>query len=244
MEEKTEILPDLAIEYYVCGSKDSLDTDILLVHPDVTGIEQDKYLWDPIKSKYCKQYPMICNWKPNLILIENGYVTKSVPSKGNSDGVHNSFFETYHLHFQKFKFPLKEKVLRDVISAIDICLERIFMFYKNSSNQKDYYYSIPVQIINRSANIIERVYWLNNVDLNLPLVLKKGDEIGAYKRIAFNIGHTISLIKGTEVYTKQELVYYHPSLECIIKRIPLESYSVLNDKCKELATCIKDFYRI
>src|SRR4051812_9301526 len=97
------MLPDLGIEYYIYGSGDSLDTDVLIVHPDAKSDAQDRCLWCPIRDNFIEQYPEIWSWgEPNMIWIDNGYVTQSIPSKGSPDAVNNSLFETYHLHEQKY----------------------------------------------------------------------------------------------------------------------------------------------
>ncbi len=236
------MLPDLGIEYYIFGSKDSLDTDVLIISPKWAVIEKDSDLiWSIIKENYLIKYPFIDEWKPNFISIVGGFVTDSISSKGSIDSVNNSLYETYSLHEQLFALPIKAKMKRDINAAVLRCLERIFTFYKHSPDNKEYYKSIPTDIKNGTADLNVRLARLNELDLNLTPKFKKGDEVGEYKRIAFLIGQTISLLNGIEIYTKEDLIKHHEDLTDIINRVPINSYVILNEKCKLLASSIRNF---
>ncbi len=228
---------DIGYKYYRFGSKDSLDIDILIEHPESTGLEKDKDLIKSIKN----QYHQIDDWNVNIISIENGEVVKSIPSKGFPDGVNNSLYETYHLHNQKFPFPLTRKLERNIVAAIEKCLTAIFTFYKRTL-QNDFYESIPKEIKNGKASMELRLNKLNEIDFNLLPYDDDTKNKNAFKSIAFNIGQTISLINGIEIYTKADLVYLHPELSSIIKRENIGLLEQLNSKKDELIKTIRKRY--
>lgn len=226
--------PDIGYNYYRFGSKDSVDVDILIDYPDATGEEKDALLINQIKELH--NLPK--NWNINLIRIEQGNVSKSIPSKGTPDSVNNSLYETYHLHSQFFKFPLDSRVDRDIGEAVERCLNAIFIFYKGT-NLDELYVSIPKDIKNGKLPMAERLEFLASIDFEkLPYnILDKN--LNSYKSLAFRIGQTISLVDGIEIYTKQDLVYYHPELHSIIKRERIESYGIINKKVEELKEKLK-----
>jgi hypothetical protein len=228
---------DIGYKYYRFGSADSIDIDVLVDHPEATGQEKDKDIICALKN----QFPRIADWNINIISIENGLVVKSIPSKGSPDGVNNSLYETFHLHEQKYSFPLTQRLERNIDAAIEKCLTAIFTFYKRT-NQDKFYKSIPKEIKNGEATLKDRLDKLNQFDFNL---LPYDDDMrnrNAFKSIAFHIGQTLSLINGIEIYTKADLVYLHPELSPIIKRENIGLLERLNSKKDELIKTIRKRY--
>ncbi|MFD2603474.1 hypothetical protein [Flavobacterium suzhouense] len=232
-----KVMIEIDFPYYFFGSKDSLDIDVMINHPQASGIERDKELINDIKQKY----PSTTDWNINIITIDNGVVTNTIPSKGNPDGVNNSLYETYNLHKQKYPFPLLNKVERDCNTAIEKCLSYIFTFYKNTECKNLYKY-IPKEIKNGKAEISIRLEHLKNIDLTHLPYLEDIKNKNAFKSLAFNIGQTISLINGIEIYTKSDLVYYHINLSSFIKRESIGDLKIINQKKEELIQKIKEFY--
>lgn len=227
---------DIGYKYYRFGSKDSIDIDILIEHPEATGEEKDKDLISALKN----QIHQIIDWNVNIISIENGVVVKSIPSKGSPDGVNNSLYETYHLHEQKFPFPLERKLERDIDAAIEKCLTAIFTFYKRTKKD-DFYRTIPKEIKNGTVPLDERLKYLERFDYNnLPYDEDKKNR-DALKSIAFHIGQTISLLQGIEIYTKAELVYYHPKLMSFIYRDQCKNSNQLNLALYNLSQILTHF---
>jgi hypothetical protein len=221
------MLPDIEYEYYFFGSKDSLDIDVLVNHPNATGLEKDRLLIPELKAKS----NLIEDWNVNIVKIEEGIVKFSIPSKGSPDSVNNSLYETYHLHTQKHPFPIKFKVERNLLSAIHKCLEAILTFYKGTEHE-DFYNAMPrAVLVDKQKTFSDRVHTLAQFDFeNMRPSLDELENIEKYKKIGFHIAQTISLIDGIEIYTKQELIKYHPELLEIINRTPNSSLKPLNEK--------------
>lgn len=228
---------DIGCKYYRFGSKDSIDIDILIEHPEATGEEKDIDLITVLKN----QNHLTAEWNINIISIENRVVVKSIPSKGLPDGVNNSLFETYHLHEQKFPFPLEKKLARNIDVAIEKCLTAIFTFYKRT-NQDKFYKLITKEIKNGEAPMALRLDQLKQIDFNNMPYDDDEKNRNAYKSIAFHIGQTISLIDGIEIYTKENLINNHSELTSIINRENLSSIDSLNHKNVDLTNKIKTHY--
>lgn len=232
-------LPDLEYNYYFFGSSDSHDTDVLIEHPDSTSRDID----DKIVAKIKENYPEIKNWDINIIKIENGIITYSIPSKGLPDSVHNSLFDTYKFHKQKYKFPLTQRVNRNIENTINVCLNKIFIFYKNGL-QKEYYKNIPKGVKNGEAIIEEQLEHLKDFDFQFRPFEDNKKTLDFYKSITFRIGQTISLIENVEIYTKDNFKQQHPDLSDIIDRKMLVNYSILNTFKNKLFDSIKTYYNL
>lgn len=226
---------DIKMPYYRFGSKDSRDIDILIDHFDCKGEESDKDLIESLK----KLHPEIEKekWQINIIKIEDAFVIKSIPSKGSADSVNNSLFETYHLHKQNHPFPLKGLVERCRILALVKCLRAVLTSFAKYSAPT--YYETTIRPIIKSKLFKDWIDLLDKIDFNeLQFdndVIKKNQ----LKSLAFHIGQTISLINNIEIYTKQELVYWHPELSNLIKREECEnSIALTHGKLKELQQLI------
>lgn len=223
----------MSFKYYIFGSEDSIDIDVLIVHPDSKGLECDNLLIKQIKA----DYPDTHNWNINIIQIDEGIVVNSIPSKGSPDSVNNSLYETYKLHKQKYPFPLKSRLERNTPLAINKCLTSIFTFYKNT-NHHEFYKSIPKELKNGQADIVDRLSFLEKIDFKILPYEEEILNINAFKSLAFHVGQTISLINGIEIYTKQQLISFHPDLEMLIKRVNIEQRGNINRKITELRNLI------
>lgn len=119
-------MTDIGYKYSFFGSSDSTDIDVMIDHANATGEPTDKDLITSLKNKH----PDIKEWNINIISIKDGFVVKSIPSKGSLDSVNNSLFYTYHLHAQQqlFAFPLADRVERILPLAVIKCVRAVCLF--------------------------------------------------------------------------------------------------------------------
>lgn len=208
---------DIGLSYYRFGSEDSTDVDILIDHPEAKGVESDKELIGLLGGKLSK----IKDWNANIIKIEKGLVIASIPSKGSVDAVHNSLFDTYKLHQQKFPFPLVGRQNRNVLLAVVKCV-KVLMFTFKTGAKKDYYKKelSPVLLTGSFQDYFDKIPGL---DFSAPLLNTPERNLGLYKSLIFRIAQTISLIDGTEIYTKSHLKSLYQDTTPIIDRIPVEN---------------------
>jgi len=232
-------MSEIDFKYYIFGSKDSIDIDVLIVHPESTGLESDSLLIKQINT----DYPITRNWNINIIQINGGVIINSIPSKGYPDSVNNSLFETYNLHKQKYPFPLDRKVTRNISLAIEKCLVAVFTFYKRTKHH-EFYKSIPKEIKNGNAELEDRLSFLEKIDFKTLPFDDENRNKNAFKSLAFHVGQTVSLIEGIEIYTKQKLIFHHPNLENLIKRLAIQDTDIINEKIKRLKDSIIKYYMI
>ncbi|MDB5012483.1 MAG: hypothetical protein JWQ25_685 [Daejeonella sp.] len=219
---------EIGFEYYFFGSEDSIDIDVLVVHKKATGTETDKALIKDIKSLN----PKASDWNINIIDIENGYITKSIPSKGSVDSVNNSLFRTYNLHNQKYSFPIKAAMARNFALAAVKCIRAILTSFKKTSY--DSFYKEQIRNTLKFGDFNEWIHILKQIDFNMPFYDVHIKNLNSYKSLAFRIGQTISLSKGIEIYTKKELKASHPTLIPIINRETVVVGDILQTKVLEL----------
>lgn len=224
-------MPNIKYKYYRFGSKDSLDIDILIEHPNSLGNEGDSNLIAEIWN----EYPETANWNINIIKIKSGVIANSIPSKGSPDSVNNSLYETYHLHEQIHLFPLDQKVERILILAIVKCIRAILTSLKRNSYHEIYKRDIS-PLLKSNLPFSEWIKCVELIDFNQNFYDNKVENSNKIKSLAFHVGQTISLIQGIGIYNKQELCYYHPELTWLIKREHGEFYKPLKEKIKSLCS--------
>lgn len=197
--------------YYYFGSEDSTDIDVLVDHADASGTEVDLQLIPIVKQCIKKS----ASWDINIIRIKDGFVSHSIPSKGSPDAVNNSLFATYKLHRQSFELPIKGNLPRNNLLALVKCIRMILTQFKKCSNRQYYESKIRPAI---KENFYKWINILIEIDWAMFTFNDEADKINAFKKIAFNIGQTISLLKGIEIYTKSSLKNQHPLLSQFIDR--------------------------
>ena len=96
------------IEYYVHGSKDSIDIDTFFVVDQLSDIKhENKILCDKLSQE--------TNTNGNIITIDRDKGIVTGVYKGTVDEVNNGLLRTYSLHDQHFPCPIKMTLPRDVV---------------------------------------------------------------------------------------------------------------------------------
>ncbi|ARS38255.1 hypothetical protein CA265_00550 [Sphingobacteriaceae bacterium GW460-11-11-14-LB5] len=203
---------DILYNYYRFGSASSNDIDILIDHPQALGAESDKELYQNLKRKF----PEIAHWDINIIQIDNGKITKSIPSKGSIDAVHNSLADTYALHKQAHAFPLIGRQKRNILLAIIKCTKTLLTIFKITKRKEYYKHDLRPIVIN--GNFEQILNKINQLNFSESLFDDPQRNLDTYKSLIFRVGQTISLINGIEVYTKEDFKKYYPDLANIIDR--------------------------
>ncbi len=219
-------------EYYFYGSHDSLDEDVVVSIPkeDMPIIQEDrKRFIKALETKY--NLP----WNATLIVVENGVVTDTIYPKSWVDSINNSLFNTYgfHLSKQKFPNPIKRKLERNILLAVYKCVRTTCAMLTRT------HYRTQVKPIIKGCHPFKlKLDFLKTVDYNTVESFNQGNmtDQDVWKVIAFYIGQNYSLIHfGKEIYTKKDLVEYHPNLFNFIyrKKLSKQDFDILNRYLKE-----------
>ena len=209
---------------YIHGSEDSIDVDVLCVFEKM-----------PSSIQKCKLY---CSEDPtenrNIIVIKDGVVTECF--KGTPDEVNNALYRTYSLHKQDYPLLVTREVERDLTIKIIRAMRIILSHISRSEFRAEVKYGL-------SHGFNERIEALTLVNFafidyrNLNHNMTKYDIL---KTIAFQMGQTLALIHGVELYTKKEVAEYYPTLKPFLYRRGDVRMEDLNDFKESLLLHIKN----
>ena len=228
-------------EFQIFGSETSIDYDVLVF---VDSISQSKE-----KSKE------LCHKFDNEIynfLISNGYEDKKVNTnlgvlkngeivqvfKGTADEVNNSLFKTYDNFKQPFPKRVKRLVKRNDDLKVLRCIRSILQLFSRTVFRNEVKSALKSNLSNQ-ISVLDSIDFSNDIDFNKNN-LEKSD---VYKNVAFQIGQTLSLIKGDELYTKSEIANAYPLLKSFLERdVSNYNFSNLETMKKTLTFAIKASY--
>ncbi|MEI6576766.1 MAG: hypothetical protein WCO63_11365 [Bacteroidota bacterium] len=207
----------LPYKFYFFGSEDSTDTDVIIEVDKINEPHEDIAFINKLKLDYN------LDWDITLVLINEGKIVDTISRKGSPDSVNNCLFYTYDLHRnrQKYPNPINQLVERNILLAAFRCIRNILYFCSRTSYRpmikkvltKEYYNS-------SNLSFQDFVCVLKNIDFaTIDTFNKKYSDEDIWKKIAFFLGQTLSLIlDNKEIYTKNQLIEKYPKLTPFIHR--------------------------
>lgn len=178
----------------------------------------------------------------NICLIKDGYIVQIY--KGNEDETNNALLRTYPLHLkeQRFENPVKHSMERVcILKIVRSCRALLTWFTKHKQHR------LTIKNSLRSCDFNEYLKTLKNVvDISDPEFFKLISNKDSIKSLAFQLGQTIALIRGIEIYTKNEISEMFPDLADMLMRreFTVKTFDILNKHKNELLshlTCVKSF---
>ena len=222
--------------YNVFGSSDSEDYDVIVFIPFIpsvsvckrTCMEHDESLSTSNDFKDKKV-------NTNLAVMGNGKIIDCY--KGTPDEVNNSVFFTYNFHNQTFPLVISELAERDVSLKIARSARIILSFLSRTKYRSD------VKRALRSKNFSDKL------DAILAIDIASVEDLGNnnftitdfYKTLAFQIGQTISLIDGDELYTKSSVSEKYDDLTPFLNRVKGIDAAVMNNYVEMFVGKIKSY---
>jgi len=219
------------LEYIVFGSENSIDKDILvIVHELPFTIEDCKILIDGFSEILQKDFKEKVNI--NIGTIDDGIITSVM--KGTSDEVNNSIYHTQTLHSENSKLYITKLVNRDVDRKI-LRAFRIMLSMLSRTNHREL-----VKDALRN-DITQKLFVLETLNLNTITELGKSNMTWPdyLKTMAFQIGQTLALINGVEVYSKNDICFYYPQLTPYINRVEDADLYALDFTKRKLCDLVK-----
>lgn len=131
--------------------------------------------------------------------------------KGTLDEVNNSIIDTYSLHAQSYPLKITKRIPRDIDQKI-LRAVRIILSTLSRSQHRALVKSGLLK------NLPGRLDTLNIIDLSYSLVDTKYPVEDIYKTLAFQMGQTLALIEGRELYTKEDVGEFFPELDLFLRR--------------------------
>ena len=232
------ITKNFPFKYYFYGSEDSIDTDMLIeISSELMPITQED------RKEYLKVIEMEFDitYNTNLVVIENGIITDTIYPKAWIDSVNNSLFNTYKYHKQYYSNPIERLVERNKLLAIYKTVRTVLAVLSRT-----HYRTLVKPILNGCHDFNLKLDALSKIDFSTidKFNQRNMKDVDIWKVLAFYIGQNISLVNDNiEIYSKKELVKYHPLLYNFIYRKELNDNDILNlnNYLKKELTMIKDY---
>lgn len=207
--------------YQFFGSDDSRDIDVVFFVDMLPATVAERLL-------LCKKYTAMLRLKMespkaingNLAVIANGQLTDVY--KGTTDELNNALFETSRLHEQDFDNQVLGLLVRDVDLKFIRCARMLLSALSRTIFRKE------VKLALRSS-LSHKLQALRGIDLQLIGTTNKGYNLLDLKKVlAFQLGQTLALHSGKEIYTKRNLIDVYPNLTPYLQRIPNAEMQSLN----------------
>jgi len=231
--------------FQIFGSKSSEDYDVMIFVDKIPSIEESKQLCEKYNKKlyftFLDTGMTIKKINCNLAVIKDGIIIEVF--KGTSDECNNSLLLTYDFHKQFHEQQIKRLVERDI--NIKIMRSARFMLMNLSHTQHRFDIKKSLR-----SNFIEKIKVLEKIDLSKINDLGQNSGLGwvdYLKSMTFQIGQSLALIDGIEIYTKEEIADKYPDLSEMLYRTG-QNLSVLEKyknefirKCKIHMKSMKTF---
>ena len=186
--------------YYIHGSEDSTDRDIIYVFERIPSFQECKSFCDGQGAN-----------NGNIVVIKDGIIASAY--KGSIDEVNNGLFHTYKLHKQEFPLLIERTVERDVILKDIKVIRKILSIFTRTQ------FRVTVKEALRGS-WQAKISLLKNLDyysIDFDNI-QKSNKADLLKSFAFQLGQAIALHEGVELYTKREIGSYFPELKGYLQR--------------------------
>lgn len=191
--------------YQIFGSENSLDVDLVFfVEKMPETIVEKLTLSKELSKLIVPVFPeKVIN--ANLAVDKNGHLVEVY--KGTTDELNNALFYTYQFHEQKHENLISKLLVRDINLKFLRSTRMILSFMSKTE----------YRVLIKSAlkgNLDAKIMALETIDLSKIASFGKGSKKeDILKSMAFQIGQTIALQEGKELYTKNQIADCFPDLK-------------------------------
>lgn len=191
------------IARYIHGSEDSIDTDVIYIVNELPDKGECK--------KWCSEDPLE---NRNLATIVDGHIDKVY--KGSPDEVNNALLRTYPCHKQEYPLLITGKVNRNLEIKVIRSMRMILSHLSRTEMRPSIKAALHSDWMLRKKVLQEIAENWYNITIN-----DRGHNMSAkdiMKVVAFQLGQTIALIEGEELYTKYNISQRFPYLQPYLYR--------------------------
>lgn len=218
----------LGFKYQVFGSPSSVDLDICFFVEKIGSIQECKIELKNLENCFNNETSKCING--NLCVIENGVIITCF--KGAKDELNNSLMSTYRLHKQSYKCQIERMLIRNVNLRIERCARSLVSCFTRTILRKEAKEALKGSLQVKSE-FLEKINLVDYTEFG-----KVGSKIEIYKSMAFQLGITLALIDGIELYTKEDVAEKYSNLSNYLLRKP-EDPSLLNEFIQKFVLKLK-----
>ncbi|NPV13134.1 MAG: hypothetical protein HPY57_15310 [Ignavibacteria bacterium] len=196
--------------FQIFGSKSSEDYNVMIFVDKIPQTDEAKQLCEKWNKKlyftFLDTSMPIKKINCNLAVLKDGIIVEVF--KGISDEINNSLYLTYNLHKQFHEQQITKLVDRDV----DIKIMRSARFMLMNLSYTQHRFEVKKAL---KGNFVEKIKVLDIIDLSK--IDDLGQNVGLkwvdyLKSMSFQIGQSLALTDGVEVYSKEEIADRYPDL--------------------------------
>ncbi|POR24869.1 hypothetical protein BWK58_07505 [Flavobacterium columnare] len=229
---------DFPYPYYIYGSSDSTDTDVVIVIPKnemPAAQEQRKNFVLDLKNTY------EFDWNATLAVIENGVMIDTIYTKSWIDSLNNALLKTYCHHSQVYPLLINHKIKRNKVLAIYKAVRTVLTMLTRTSYRSEIRPILKgIHDFNLKVEVLKKIDFENIETFNQ----KNTSDADVWKIIAFYVGQNNALIKeDEEIYTKADLIVKFPEMFPFVYRqnISIADKRVLQRFISEWIALIQNF---
>lgn len=210
------------IIYQYFGSEDSRDRDIVFFVPGLPPTLE-------ARSNWCKALAQAHRdnnrddrpINANIAIATGGRLLEV--HKGTTDELNNALYVTYCLHRQDFEPQVRQRLPRNTDLKFIRCTRMLLSALTKTVFRAEVKRALQ-------GNIQQRIAGLRTIDFEQVKETTKGYSPEDIRKLAaFQLGQTLALDKGLELYTKSRIAFYYPQLQDYLQRAPQAPAGALND---------------
>jgi hypothetical protein len=200
--------------FHIFGSPSSIDRDILVFVDTLPELEASKTLAKQLAPTIQAHFQDAKPPNINFGILDDGVITKTL--KGIPDETNNAILATYGFHLQPYQLAITRPVMRDLDAKYQRAARVILSFYSRTTHREG-----VKQALRRDFKA--KCAMLSRLDFSVPVDFGKQatPEVDIYKSIAFQLGQSIALAEGVELYTKEDIVLHFPVFATVLRREPI-----------------------
>jgi hypothetical protein len=200
--------------FHIFGSPSSIDRDILVFVDTLPELETSKTLAKQLAPTIQAHFQDAKSPNINFGILDNGVIVKTL--KGIPDETNNAILATYGFHPQPHQLAVTRPVVRDLDAKNQRAARVILSFYSRTTHREEVKQSLRGDFKAKCA-------MLSRLDFSVPVDFGKQatPEVDIYKSIAFQLGQSLALAEGVELYTKEDIVSYFPLFGAALRREPI-----------------------
>jgi hypothetical protein len=200
--------------FHIFGSPSSIDRDILVFVDTLPELETSKTLAKQLAPTIQAHFQDAKPPNINFGILHDGVITKTL--KGISDETNNAILATYSFHLQPHQLAITRSVVRDLDAKYQRAARVILSFYSRTTHREGVKQALRGDFKAKCA-------MLSRLDFSVPVDFGKQatPEVDIYKSIAFQLGQSIALADGVELYTKEDIISHFPVFATVLRREPI-----------------------
>lgn len=200
--------------YQIFGSENSLDLDVMFWVSEVPeNIQAARDLCRVLAQAFQEKKGISEKINANIAKVEEGRIVaifKGIISESN-----NALFYTYSLHKQDFPNQIRVVLPRDIEEKLHRTVRVLLSFLTKTVERSKVKLALQ-------GDFLQKIKVLREINLceyeNEAALGYTNSLVDFQKTFAFQIGQTLALMEGKELFTKNEIAAYLPDLQPYLNR--------------------------